>query len=85
MGASVKIAISLPREEFARVERWRKRNHKSRSAAIREAVRAWFAKEAEQEDVRRYIESYRRYPESIPEMRAFEQASYPAIEALEWT
>ena len=80
----VKVAITLDPDELRQVEALRRRLDTTRSAAIREALRFWFAREQEEEDERRYVESYRNFPEPPAEMKAIVEAGYDAIRALEW-
>ena len=86
MAGTVKIAISLPREDFARIEKLRRQRRQSRSLAIREALRAWMDRESEADKVRRYIDGYRRFPEQDdPETRAWERLGLEALADAEWS
>jgi len=65
---TVKVAISLPKEEFDAVERLRQELGLSRSALIARALRAWLEERSEEQQIRRYLEGYRRNPESEKEI-----------------
>lgn len=81
---TVKVAVSLPEDLFKRLEKVRRRQDVSRSAAFREALEAWLRDLQEREDVRRYIEGYRRMPETREEMKAFEKLALTALSHEEW-
>jgi len=70
MKACVKIAVSLPTATFAAVERVRRRMGKSRSAAVAIALEEWLRTLDLSDADRRYIEGYRRRPESLDEITA---------------
>ena len=77
---TVKVAISLPKEEFDAVERLRQELGLSRSALIARALRAWLKERSETQQVRRYLEGYRRNPESEKEIA---EAASLALHTLE--
>lgn len=81
---TVKIAVSLPKAEFRAVEKWRRELKKSRSAVIADAIRHWLKAQQEAEDVRRYIEGYRKYPETEEEMAVCEKAAVEVLAETEW-
>ena len=72
MQTTVKVAVSLPKEQFRLAERRRRRLHVSRSAMVREALSQWLKSLEEQEAIRRYVEGYQRRPESLKGWRAVE-------------
>ena len=78
---SVKIAISLPREEADYVERVRKMNDTTRSAVIRDAIRHKLKAERNAEWARQHEESYRLMPETEEERTWHEAALKMAAEA----
>lgn len=81
---TVKVAISLPREEYRQVEKVRKQFRLSRSAVIAEALRYWVASGHEQKKIRAYVEGYRRSPETVREQKAFESLAAEALADEEW-
>ncbi len=81
---TVKIAVSLPKEEFRAVEKFRRQLKKSRSAVIADAIRHWLKAQREAEDVRRYIEGYRKYPETEEEMAGVDQIARQLLAEIEW-
>ena len=86
-GNVVKIAISLPREEADYVERVRKSLNTTRSAVIRDAIREKVRAETKAEKIRRYIEGYRRMPETeeeIAELQAMQQTALESLPREEW-
>ena len=63
-----KVAISLPPELLEAADRECQARGQSRSAFFRAAVEALLAAEREREAVERYIEGYRKYPETEEEV-----------------
>jgi Arc/MetJ-type ribon-helix-helix transcriptional regulator len=84
MQTTVKVAVSLPKEQFRLVEKQRRLLKVSRSAAVREALRRWLESLEEQEAIRQYIDGYGRHPESPEEIKAIEQASLEALKHETW-
>lgn len=79
-----KIAISLPREDFEKIERIRKELGLQRSAIIDKAIRYWLKDFEEKKMIRQYEDGYRKSPESIEEIKAMEKASGEAFEEEGW-
>lgn len=75
----IKMAISLPKEEFLMIEKLRRKLDLSRSALIDEAIRFWLAKRSERERIHQYELGYRKKPEKVQELRALEKAQLEAI------
>lgn len=72
---TLKIAISLPKEDFEKIENIRKKLGLQRSKIIDRAIHFWLKNLEEKEMIRRYEEGYRKKPESIEEIKAQELAS----------
>ena len=70
MSKTTKIAISLPEEVLAAVEREIKDSGESRSEFFRRAVEALFKQRQEQALNEQYMNGYRRVPESNEEIDA---------------
>jgi len=81
---SVKVAISLPREVWKKLEAIRREQGESRSALFLEAVQHWLEHRERRAQVRRYEEAYRRMPETPEEVAACEQAAASLLAAEEW-
>jgi metal-responsive CopG/Arc/MetJ family transcriptional regulator len=79
MRNTLKIAISLPKEDFYKLEQIRKKLNFGRSAIIDKAIRFWLDYREREELIKRYQEGYRKKPESIQEIEAFKQASAEAF------
>lgn len=79
MRKTQKFAISLPKEDFEKIEKIRKRLGFERSALIDKAIRFWLKNLEQEELIRRYEEGYKKQPEDIVEIIAMENA---AIEAF---
>jgi Arc/MetJ-type ribon-helix-helix transcriptional regulator len=84
MQTTVKVAVSLPKEQFRLMERQRRLLKVSRSAAVRQAIHRWLQSLEEQAAIQQYIEGYRRHPESSEEIKAIEQASVEALQHETW-
>jgi len=72
--SAVKLAISLPPEEFREMEGIRRKFKTSRSAVVRQALRTYFQVRRQQALVRQYVEGYRNHPEAAEELAGFEKA-----------
>lgn len=79
MRNTLKIAISLPKEDFYKLEQIRKKLGFGRSAIIDKAIRFWLACRERDELIKRYQDGYRKKQESVKEVEAFEQASAEAF------
>ncbi len=82
--ATVKMAISLPKEDFIMIEKMRRKLSITRSALIDEAIRFWLAKRQEKELVSQYEEGYRKKPEKVFDLRALERAQLEVLPKEEW-
>ena len=81
---NAKVAVSIPRELLARVERARRKGRTSRSAVVQDALRLWIARQDEDARVGQYIEGYRRAPEGTREIKAAEAAAVRLFAAEDW-
>ena len=81
MRNTLKIAVSLPKEDFYKLEQIRKKLGFNRSTIIDKAIRFWLGYREKEELIKRYQEGYRRKPESIQEVQAMEKASAEAFES----
>lgn len=79
MRNTLKIAISLPKEDFNKLEQIRKKLGFGRSAIIDKAIRFWLGYRAQEDSIKRYQEGYRKKPESTQEIETFEKASAEAF------
>jgi len=74
-----KVAISVPEELLAEVERERKRRGLSRSAVIQSGLRAWLRAQREMDRSRRYVQAYLAHPETdreVAEAARFVEATW---------
>nr|BAL56858.1 ribbon-helix-helix protein, copG family protein [uncultured Acetothermia bacterium] len=81
---TVKVAISLPKEEFRALEKRSRQLKQSRSAVIAKAIRHWLKAQQEAEDVQRYVEGYQKYPETEEEMAEAAALARMALADVEW-
>lgn len=81
---TVKVAVSLPQAEFHALEQLRKQLGASRSALITQAICYWLEAQREEEEIRRYIEGYQRYPETTEETSEAARLAQEVLQSEEW-
>lgn len=79
MHNTFKIAISLPKEDYYKIEKLRKKLGFARSVMIDKAIRFWLSRIEQEELIKRYQQGYRKKPESLREIKAMEMASSEAF------
>jgi len=84
MNRSVKFAISIPDKEFKELEAFRRKKGVSRSKLILEAIKFWKEAKEKEKLVRIYEEGYKRVPENLTNIEAWEKASLSALSQEEW-
>jgi len=84
MARVAKIAISLPEEVLAAVEQQRKDSGESRSEFFRRAAEMLLRRQREQEMSDRYVEAYRRMPETEEEVEAARSAASAILAGEPW-
>ena len=84
MSETKKVAISLPGELMRKIEKLRKSTGESRSAFISRAIRQAL-KDREQEIlIARYVEGYRKFPETKEEIELAEAAAARLLAEEPW-
>ena len=84
MATSVKTAISLPREEFHRLEVVRKRTRQSRSRILLAAFRGWLKAQEQAALEQRYVAGYAREPEVVADVEGFYRAGLSSLAQDRW-
>ncbi|MDH4268421.1 MAG: ribbon-helix-helix domain-containing protein [Deltaproteobacteria bacterium] len=84
MGNVVKFAVSIPGGEFKELEALRKKNGLSRSEFIRQTVKLWKEEKEKKRLVKVYEDGYKRVPENLASIEAWEKASLSAFSSEEW-
>lgn len=84
MRKAAKIAISLPDKLLRAAERKRKATRETRSQFFRRALETLLEKDRELEKERRYIEGYRKFPETEAEVAEADQLSMEALAREPW-
>ena len=74
MQNTCKIAISIPKEDFEKVEYLRRKMDVGRSEIIDIAIRFWLRWIEQTELVKRYELGYMKKPEKMHDLKAFESA-----------
>jgi|GEM_PF-680732 len=80
----VKIAVSLPKEQFEQIESLCRQLKLSRSALASQAIYQFLKACQEEEDIRRYIEGYRKHPETEKELAEAAALAQLVLVAEEW-
>lgn len=84
MRGSIKFAISIPDKEFKELEAFRKKKGVSRSKFVLEAINLWKESIERTKLIRIYEEGYKKIPENLRDMEAWEKASLSALSKEEW-
>lgn len=84
MSGAVKFAVSIPSNEFKELETSRKEKGLNRSEFIRETLRLWKKAKEKEKLVRVYKEGYKRVPENLADIEAWEKASVNSLSREEW-
>ncbi len=80
----VKVAVSLPKKEFIAQEKARKALGKSRSAVLSQALSLWLKKLEEEKEIQKYIEGYKKQPETKEEIKEITALSKAAFRSEAW-
>ncbi len=84
MNRSTKVAISLPGDILAVIEKERKATGESRSEFFRRAIETLLGQQRESEAVQAYIKGYRNQPETAEEIEALHKAGVEALSGEPW-
>lgn len=84
MPKTAKIAISLPEDVLAAVERERKGSGESRSQFFRRAAEVLLRRQREQEMNDRYVRAYQQTPETEGEVEAARRAASNILSEEPW-
>lgn len=84
MPNSVKVAVSLPEELLERVDELVAARGYPRSRLFRQALEELLRREAERQDIERYVAAYRDQPEQLDEIEAAMKSGVAAISQEPW-
>jgi len=70
---TTRLTVTIPKDEFKRIEDEKRRRNLSRSAFIHEIIGSFFKKEEDKSKIARYVAGYRKKPEDIKELSAMEK------------
>ncbi len=84
MNKVVKFAVSIPKEDFQKLEELREQKKLTRSKAVLQAVKLWEESKTMEKLIRKYEEGYKKIPETMDESIAWEKASLTALTKEEW-
>ncbi len=80
----MKIAISIPREDYLLLEKLRLKLRFGRSRLIQEAIRCWLDARKQKILINKYEAGYRKKPEKFLEVKAIERAQYDVLSDGGW-
>ncbi|MFA6032964.1 MAG: hypothetical protein WC889_08710 [Myxococcota bacterium] len=81
----VRMAVSIPAEEYKKIEKARKTLRVTRSFFVTEAVRRYFSVESKKSQSLAYVEGYRLNPETDEETRLHGILSANVLASEEWS
>jgi metal-responsive CopG/Arc/MetJ family transcriptional regulator len=84
MSKTSKIAISLPEDVLAAVEKEREESGESRSEIFRRAIRLLLRQRKEREISERYIHAYQRMPDTTEEVNAARRSASTILAEEPW-
>ncbi len=84
MSKTAKIAISLPEDVLAAVERQRRDSGESRSEFFRRAAEILLRRQREQEMNELYVRAYQQMPETAEEVEAARRAASNILAEEPW-
>lgn len=84
MRKTVKIAVSLPEDLLKEAEQERKTLGESRSAFVKRAIRIALEHSDREKAINRYIQGYKRIPESSEEIEAARRAAEIVLVEEPW-
>ncbi len=84
MGGTSRVTISVPSELLVALDRRLARGDESRSAVIRRLLEAAVLAAQEEEDVMRFVEGYRRDPQTEEEFGWHDPINHELAKDLRW-
>lgn len=70
---TTKLTVTVPIENYKRIEREKKQKHLNRSAFVNKMIVHFFQEEDEAEKDQRYMDGYRKKSENIENISALEK------------
>ncbi len=74
------MTVTIPHEEYERIEEEKKKKGVSRSALVQEIIKFFFVKEDEQFKINKYIDGYKRIPEKTNYIAQLEQVQFEVLD-----
>lgn len=78
--SKLRLTVTIPHEEYERIEQAKKKKGVSRSALVQEIIKFFFLKEDEQFKIKKYIDGYRRIPEKTNYIAQLEQVQFEVLD-----
>ena len=76
---AVRLSVTIPEDEFKKIEEVKKREHINRSALLQQIIKSFFEKEDEEDKISRYVAGYKKKPEMIKEISGLEKAQIETL------
>lgn len=83
MQNSLKIAISIPKGSFKKIEELRNKMGIGRSALINKAIRFWLEYLEREKLIKQYEDGYKKIPEEVSDLRLLEKAEIEVLNQKE--
>ncbi len=84
MSGYVKVAVTIPSEDFQRLEKLRKKLKSTRSELVASAVRGLIAASEQQQLIDQYVEGYKKVPEQKGLLKALENIQSLSVAEESW-
>ncbi|MDO8734893.1 MAG: hypothetical protein Q7K21_07015 [Elusimicrobiota bacterium] len=81
---SVKFTITFPEPLFNLIEQEKKKEKLNRSEFLQKAVSWFYEKMQEKNKIKKYIEAYRKHPESNKEMNTWTMVGLESFNKERW-
>ena len=78
--SKLKLTVTIPHDEYERIEEEKKKKGISRSALVQEIIESFFVKKDEQFKIKKYIDGYQRIPEKTNYIAQLEQIQFETID-----
>mgnify|MGYP001304100541 CR=1 FL=1 len=72
---TTKLTVSIPKDAYERIEREKKQKGIGSSEFIRHVLEEFFQRKDEEEQIKKYIEGYKKKTEDMGKFAALEKAS----------
>lgn len=75
----VRLTVTIPKEEYKRIEQEKVKEGISRSKLVCQIIKSFFIKEDLQGKIKKYIEGYKKIPEKANYIAELEQVQFETL------